>query len=251
MFSQRDRGFSAIAVIPARYASTRLPAKPLADIHGKPMIQWVYEQAEKARSIDQVWVATDDERIMQRVRDFGGQAILTSPEIQTGTLRVAAVADQIDGDIFVNVQGDEPLIEPEMIDRAVELVRSGRFPMGTAMTAIRDEGELDNPTVVKVIADRNDRAIYFSRLPIPYSRGSRPSKGSPFACMRHLGLYVFNRRTLMRIREIPPTALEQAEVLEQLRALHDGIPIGIVEVKSISIGVDTAEDLEKVRGILV
>lgn len=240
-----------LAVIPARYASTRLPGKPLADINGKPMIQWVYERAKKAKGITKVVVATDDERIAKAVKSFGGEVVMTSPDIQSGTERVAAVADQVPADIYVNVQGDEPLIDPVAIERGLELVASGRFPMSTVMTRLETAQELHDPSVVKVLADRTGRSIYFSRLPIPYSRGPEPRGGEPFVCMRHVGLYIYDRATLMKFRALPPTQLEQAEVLEQLRALDAGIPIGITEVKFASIGVDTPEDLEKVRKLLV
>lgn len=242
-----------VAVIPARYAAQRLPGKPLSEIHGKPMIQWVYEQARKARRVHQVIVATDDQRIRQALLNLGAPGAdvrMTDPALASGTDRVAAVADLVPADVYVNVQGDEPLIEPETIDAAVELVSSGRFPMGTAMTALESEQELRNPAVVKVVADRLGRAMYFSRHPIPYSRGELPARGQPWVCHRHLGLYVYARETLMRFRDLPPSPLEKAEVLEQLRALSDGIPIGITEVKSRSFGIDTPEDLERVRNIL-
>jgi 3-deoxy-manno-octulosonate cytidylyltransferase (CMP-KDO synthetase) len=242
---------SVVIVIPARYSSTRLPVKPLADICGKPMVQWVYERSRKARGVIQTLVATDDERIAQVVRDFKGEVILTSPEIQSGTDRVAAVADRIPADIYVNVQGDEPLIDPVAIEKAIDLVSSGKFPMGTVMTPIRDASELSDPSVVKVISDRNERAIYFSRFPIPYSRGTVPSHIQDYACKRHVGLYVYEKEALMAFRKLPPSAIEKGEVLEQLRALENGIPIGIREVDFTSIGVDTPEDLEKVRRILV
>jgi 3-deoxy-manno-octulosonate cytidylyltransferase (CMP-KDO synthetase) len=241
---------TVIAVIPARYASTRLPAKILADIHGKPMVQWVYERTKQAKGVDEVYVATDDERIAQAVKGFGGKAVMTSTDLQSGTDRVAAVADQVAGDIFVNVQGDEPLMDPRAIEEAVELVRSGRFSMSTVMSPLKTEAELNDPSVVKVIADRLGRAIYFSRHPIPYSRGPKPVAGEQFVCKRHVGLYVYDRATLMRFRGLPPSPLEKAEVLEQLRALADGIPIGITEVDFLSIGVDTPEDLERVRQAL-
>jgi 3-deoxy-manno-octulosonate cytidylyltransferase (CMP-KDO synthetase) len=240
-----------ILVIPARYASTRLAAKPLADIHGKPMIQWTYEGSKKAKGISQVVVATDDERIAQAVKAFGGDVVMTSPELQSGTDRVAAVADQIPGDVYVNVQGDEPLIDPRAIEEGVKLVTSGRFPLGTVMTPFRDAQELTDPSVVKVIFDHHGRAIYFSRHPIPYSRGPIPARPQDYACRRHVGLYVYRRETLMQFRSLPASPIEKAEVLEQLRALENGIPIGITEVDFTSIGVDTAEDLEKVRRLLV
>jgi 3-deoxy-manno-octulosonate cytidylyltransferase (CMP-KDO synthetase) len=239
-----------LAVIPARYASVRLPAKPLADIHGKPMIQWVYERARAARAVDRVVVATDDERIMKVVAGFGGEAILTSPEIASGTDRVAAVADEIDADIYVNIQGDEPLMESEAVTQAVSLVSSGRFRMGTVMTPMSDPADLANTAVVKVIADAHDRAIYFSRYPIPYSRGPAPVFGGAFACRRHVGLYTYTKDCLYRIRSLPQSAVEKGEMLEQLRAMEDGIAIGIKEVNFTSIGVDTPEELEKVRQIL-
>jgi 3-deoxy-manno-octulosonate cytidylyltransferase (CMP-KDO synthetase) len=242
---------SVILVIPARYGSTRLAAKALADIHGKPMIQWTYERSRKARGIDQVLVATDDERIASVVKKFGGDVIMTSSSIQSGTDRVAAVADQVPAEIYINVQGDEPLIEPQAIESALELVKSGRFPMGTVMTSIRDRSELNDLSVVKVITDSTGRALYFSRLPIPYSRGPLPQVGEKWACYRHVGLYVYRRETLMEFRKLPPSPLEKAEILEQLRALENGISIGITEVDFTSIGVDTQEDLEKVRRILV
>ncbi|OFZ20888.1 MAG: hypothetical protein A2X94_05110 [Bdellovibrionales bacterium GWB1_55_8] len=244
-----------VAVIPARFASTRLPGKPLADIHGKPMIQWVYERTKKARGIDLVVVATDDERVARAVEGFGGRAMITSPDLASGTDRVAAVADAIPAKIYVNVQGDEPLMAPEAVEAAVELVRSGRFPMSTVMTPLRTRAELEDPSVVKVLADRTGRSIYFSRLPIPYSRGpqpvAEPDGTADFICRRHVGLYVYTRETLFQFRSLPPSAIEQGEVLEQLRAVHHGIPIGITEVDFTSIGVDTPDDLEKVRKILV
>jgi 3-deoxy-manno-octulosonate cytidylyltransferase (CMP-KDO synthetase) len=242
--------FQVVSVIPARYGSTRLLAKPLADINGKPMIQWVYERSAKARGISRVIVATDDERISSAVKKFGGEVMMTSPSINSGTDRVWAVAQEVSGDIFVNVQGDEPLIEASAVEAGVELVTSGRFPMGTVMTPLKNEEELREPSVVKVIADKTGRAIYFSRHPIPYSRGPLPQAGEEFVCRRHVGLYIYTRETLKKFSALPPSALERAEVLEQLRAMDAGIPIGITEVDFTSIGVDTAEDLEKVRQIL-
>jgi 3-deoxy-D-manno-octulosonate cytidylyltransferase len=240
----------ALAVIPARYGSTRLPAKPLADIHGKPMIQWVYERAKKAKSISQVIVATDDHRVADVVRSFGGEVMMTSPDIQSGTDRVAAVADQIKADVYVNVQGDEPLMIAEAIDQAVELITSGKFTMGTIMTPMKDPSDLTNLAVVKVIADKTGRSLYYSRHPIPYSRGEAPGTNGNFVCRRHVGLYTYTPETLFRIRSLPVSALEKAEMLEQLRAMEDGIAIGISELDFLSIGVDTPEELEKVRTLL-
>jgi 3-deoxy-manno-octulosonate cytidylyltransferase (CMP-KDO synthetase) len=238
-----------IIVIPARYASTRLPGKPLAEIAGKPMIQWVYERARKAQSIREVWVATDDTRIVQAVERFGGKVMMTSPDLPSGTDRVAAVADQIQADYYVNVQGDEPLISVEAIDTCVRLIVSRGFAMSTVMTPFKTSEELTNPNVVKALVDRNERAIYFSRYPIPYSREKTPAQG-PFACQRHVGLYGYRRETLFQLRSLPVSPLEKGESLEQLRALENGISIGIAQVEFESIGVDTPEDLERVRAIL-
>lgn len=247
-----------LAVIPARYASTRLPGKPLAKIHGKPMIQWVYERTKLAQGLDSVIVATDDERVASAVRGFGGKVLLTATDLHSGTDRVAAVAEQIKADVYLNVQGDEPLIEPEVVEKAAELVTSGRFEMGTVMTPLTDGADLKSPSVVKVLADRNERAIYFSRLPIPYSSSQSISTESldfnpclcHFVCRRHLGIYAYSRQILFRLRSLPPSPIEKAEMLEQLRALEDGIAIGVAEVFSKSIGVDTPEDLERVKLIL-
>ncbi len=240
-----------LAVIPARYASTRLPGKPLSDIRGKPMIQWVYERTKRARGLAGVVVATDEERIVAAVKGFGGDVVMTSPELASGTDRVAAVADQRAADIYVNVQGDEPMIDPVAIEKTLDLVTSRRFSMATVMTPMRDPADLANPAVVKVVADKTGRALYFSRHPIPYSRQAAPASGEPFVCRRHVGLYVYTRETLFRIRTLTPSAMERAESLEQLRAMEDGIAIGVTEVDFLSIGVDTPEELEKVRKALV
>jgi 3-deoxy-manno-octulosonate cytidylyltransferase (CMP-KDO synthetase) len=245
-----SKDMKVLAVIPARYASTRLPAKPLADIHGKPMIQWVYERTSLAQGLTQVVVATDDQRIFDAVKKFGGEVLMTSPELQSGTDRVAAVADLLQADIYVNVQGDEPLIEPTVIEKAVELVATARYSFATVMSPLKTKEELENPAVVKVVADRQGRALYFSRYPIPYSRGPLPAPGESFACRRHVGLYVYTREILSQLRSLVPSPLERAELLEQLRAMEAGIAIGIAEVNFTSIGVDTPEELEKVRRIL-
>ena len=245
-----------IAVIPARYASTRLPAKPLADIHGKPMIQWVYERVKKSRAVDQVIVATDDTRILEKVKSFGGECLMTSDSCQSGTDRVAEVATKIPGDIYVNVQGDEPLMSSRAIELAVGLVTSGRFKMSTVATPIQGPKDLTDLSVVKVIVDQSGRAIYFSRLPIPYTRVESPKtehtegNPSPYLCKRHVGLYVYDKATLAQFASWPITDLERAESLEQLRALHHGLPIGVADSDFLSIGVDTPEDLEKVRSLL-
>lgn len=239
-----------IGVIPSRYAATRLPGKPLLDLCGKPLIQWVYERALQSRKINELYVATDDERIARVIEDAGGRAILTDPGLPSGTDRVAAVARQVEGDIFVNIQGDEPLIDPAAIDQAIDWVVSKRCEMATLRVPLRSQDELHNAAVVKVIQDRNGRAIYFSRYPIPYSRQTEPFSGESFASGRHVGLYVYSREALFRLQGLPPSTLEKGESLEQLRALQDGISIGVVESDFVSIGVDTPEELEKAREIL-
>ncbi len=199
-------------------------------------------------------VATDDPRIEETVRRFGGEAMMTSPDLQSGTDRVAAVADAVPADVYVNVQGDEPLMEPAAIEAAAKLVTSGQFKMATVMTPMRDAADLENMAVVKVIADKHGKAMYFSRYPIPYSRQKTPVKGpdgsESFVCRRHVGLYAYTRDTLFRIRSLPPSAIERGESLEQLRAMEDGISIGITEIDFTSIGVDTPEELELVRKLI-
>jgi 3-deoxy-manno-octulosonate cytidylyltransferase (CMP-KDO synthetase) len=233
-----------IGVIPARYQSTRLPGKPLQTIAGKPMIQWVYEGAAQSRLIDEVWVATDDERIMQAVEGFGGRAVMTSATHQTGTDRLAEVAAGHPCDLVVNIQGDEPLIQGAIIDQVVQpLIEDPSIPMGTAMTKETDPEALRDPSVVKVVPDGNGFAMYFSRSLIPY-----PRKEGDF--YRHIGLYVYRRDFLLKFHTLPAAPAEIMESLEQLRALHHGYRIKITEVNGRFIGVDTPEDLAAVRKIL-
>ena len=216
------------------------------------MIQWVYERASRSRLAAETWVATDDVRIEQVIRGLGGRCLMTPVEgIRSGTDRVACLADQVAGDVFVNVQGDEPAIEPETIDAAIELVTSNRFEMATAMTRFETVSEVRSPAAVKVIADHAGRAIYFSRLPIPYGRLDLPDDSAQLRCFRHLGLYTYRRETLFRIRDLPPSRLEEAEMLEQLRALEAGISIGVAEVQSRSFGIDTPDDLERARRMAI
>jgi len=244
-----------IAIIPARYGSTRLNGKPLLDIAGKPMIQWVYERAKKASFINDVIAATDDKRVFDAVRYFGGKVIMTSPEHRTGTDRIAEAAGGLNADIIVNVQGDEPLIEPEMIDEAIRpLVDDSELYMATLKTKI-DEDEMNNPNVVKVATDKNNFALYFSRYPIPYVREQenppippleRGGKGG-LGHYKHIGLYAYRRDFLLKFAQMKPTPLEEVEKLEQLRVLENGYKIKVVETRYNSIGVDREEDLEKVR----
>jgi 3-deoxy-manno-octulosonate cytidylyltransferase (CMP-KDO synthetase) len=238
---------AAVAIIPARYHSTRLPGKALADIGGHPMIELVYRRAAAARSVSSVIVATDDERIFRAVEAFGGAARMTSTSHVSGTDRLAEVAAGLECDVVVNVQGDEPLIEPEMIDEAVApFAADPALMMSTLRRRIDDPAELRNPNVTKVVVDRDDYALYFSRAPIPFVRD-----GSPAApAWRHVGLYAYRRDCLLRLATLPPTALERSEALEQLRALEYGIRIKALETAFDSIGVDTPDDLDRVRRLV-
>lgn len=242
------------AIIPARYASTRFPGKPLAEILGKPMIQWVYERTLRSTRVDRVIVATDDERIYRAVAAFGGEAWMTSPDHPTGTDRLAEVALAIDTDLVVNVQGDEPLIDPRMIDlAATPLMDDATIPMGTLMTPLASVAEFLNPNVVKVVVDRQGFALYFSRAPIPHPRDHAQTLTEHFAelaARKHIGLYVYRREFLLAYPKLPATPLENTEKLEQLRALEHGYRIRVVETDLVSQGVDTPDDLEQVKALL-
>lgn len=240
---------SVVAVIPARFESTRLPGKPLADIAGKPMIQRVYERAAAASGIDRVVVATDDERVRETVTSFGGDAIMTSTSHQTGTDRIAEAVSEIDAEIVVNVQGDLPLLDPDNVAAAVAPMLDDReLPMTTLMTPIRDRAELANPNVVKVVTDDRGYALYFSRAPIPYRRDD--NSGDTVVARRHIGLYVYRREFLLTFAGLAPTPLEQAEKLEQLRALEHGYRVKVVEIVEAGAEVDTPADLDKVRKLI-
>ncbi|MBW3624162.1 MAG: 3-deoxy-manno-octulosonate cytidylyltransferase [Armatimonadetes bacterium] len=228
-----------VALIPARYASTRFPGKPLLDLLGKPMIQWVYERASAAPGIDEVIVATDDERIAAAVRGFRGRVEMTSPEHPTGTDRLAEVAAQLDAEIVVNVQGDEPTLNPACITQAVApLLEDSALPMSTLRAVLPPE-DLPNPNVVKVVVDRNDRALYFSRASIPYLRAG----GDPTLAFKHIGLYAYRREFLLQYARLEPTPLERSETLEQLRALEHGYAIAAPLTDWNPISIDTPEDV--------
>jgi len=236
-----------VAIIPARFASTRFPGKPLADIDGRPMIEHVYRRATLASSVSRVIVATDDLRIATTVIAFGGEVKLTRADHPSGTDRLAEVAAKLDCDIVVNVQGDEPLIDPGAIDEAVAAFADPAVLISTLYRRITDPAELKNPNIVKIAIDRGGFALYFSRAPIPYVRD--PRGGWP-PMYRHIGLYAYRRNALMVLAALEPTPLERAEALEQLRALEHGIRIKTVETAYDSFGVDTPEDLEQVRRLL-
>jgi 3-deoxy-manno-octulosonate cytidylyltransferase (CMP-KDO synthetase) len=242
-----------IAIIPARYGSTRYPGKALAMIKGKPMIQWVYERTKQSKLVSRVVVATDDERIRQAVASFGGEAMMTSPAHATGTDRIAEVAGKLECDIVVNVQGDEPLIRPEMIDQAIApLAEDPSIPMGTLCKKIENRDEAFDPNVVKVVFDKNGYALYFSRAPIPWDRDRWAGKSSlreltlDGPLYKHVGLYVYRREFLLQYARMSPTALEGAEKLEQLRALEHGFRIKTVVTEHESFGVDIPDDLGKI-----
>jgi 3-deoxy-manno-octulosonate cytidylyltransferase (CMP-KDO synthetase) len=242
-----------VAVIPARYASQRLPGKPLVDLLGKPMIQRVYEQAKRARLLDRVVVATDHQRIVGVVQAFGGDVIMTSADIKSGSDRVAAVARVIDGDIFVNVQGDEPLIAPDMIDQAVRVVLDDlKAQVGTLAKKIDSLADLQNPSVVKVVVGPDSNALYFSRSTIPFVRDEADQKKwlTHQTFLKHIGIYVFRKEFLLKYSQLRESPLERAERLEQLRILEHGFHIKVGITNYDSIPIDTKEDVEKVIRLL-
>lgn len=243
-----------VAIIPARYGSTRLPAKPLVDLCGKPMIQRVVGQAQRCGLINRVIVATDDERIASAVRSFGGEVAMTNAEIRTGTDRIAAVAESLpDADIIVNVQGDEPLIAPQMIDEAIRpVINDTSLQAATIVKRITDPDELKNPNTVKVVLDGDGNGIYFSRSPIPHLRENVPVEQWLLrqTYYKHFGLYVFRRNFLLKFSQWPESALEKAEKLEQLRIIEHGHRIRAVVTEYDSFPVDTPDDAERLRQII-
>jgi 3-deoxy-manno-octulosonate cytidylyltransferase (CMP-KDO synthetase) len=239
-----------IGVIPARYASVRFPGKVLADICGKPMIQRVFEQASKSRILDKILVATDSKEVFIRVNDFGGQAVMTSVKCQSGTDRIAEAVKQIKCDLVVNIQGDEPLISPEVIDLAIRpLVKDKNIPMGTAVSRITDKKQLFDHNVAKVVLDKNNFALYFTRAVIPASK-VKVMDLKKQVYYKHIGLYVYRKEFLLKFASMPPTGLEKIESLEQLRALENGYCIKAVVTDYNSLSVDIPEDLEKIKRIL-
>ncbi len=234
-----------VAIIPARLAATRLPDKPLVDIAGKTMIQRVWEQARRARGIDEVLVATPDERIRDAVGAFGGRAVMTSHLHRSGTDRLAEATATLDAEVIVNVQGDEPLIDPSSIERAVAPFLSEPGVNMTSLMCLCPEEERESPATVKVVAGSNGNALYFSRARIPF-----PRTGAGAEVMQHIGLYAYRRNFLLEYARLEPTPLEMAESLEQLRVLEHGYTIRMVQVEQAPLSVDTAEDLARVRAIL-
>ena len=244
------------AIIPSRFGSSRFPGKPLAVLAGKPLVAWVVEAVKKARGFDEVLVATDDERIVRAVEEHGGKAVMTPSELPSGTDRVACAArnflgrDFDDDDILVNVQGDEPLIDPALVDALVEKLKGdARWSMATAVTPIASADDLNAKSVVKVVLDRDDGALYFSRLPIPCNRDAEPDVAGGLY-VRHLGIYAYRGEFLKRYIAERPCALEETEKLEQLRALWMGAKIAVVRTNDKGVGVDTPEDAERVAKLL-
>lgn len=238
-----------VVVIPARYGSTRLPGKPLVSLAGKPMIQRVYERAKLAQRVNRVIVATDDDRILKAVQEFGGEARMTRHDHRTGTERVAEVAAHETGDIFVNVQGDEPLLDPAAVDTAVgALLEEPQAAIATVATPIRTPGDIMDPNVCKVVLDFDENALYFSRAPIPWVRDTGGHVQARH--LKHLGLYVFRRDALLEYPTLPQGELERIEQLEQLRWLENGWKIRVAEVQHDAISVDVPEDVARVESLL-
>ena len=237
----------AIGIIPARYMSTRFEGKVLADLAGKPMVQHVYEMAKKSKMLNDLIIAADDERVIRAVKDFGGKAILTSTDQPTGTDRLGEVVNSIDVKIIVNIQGDEPFVHHTMIDDLVSIMLDdASINMATVIKKIENKDDIINPNVVKVVKDKKDNAIYFSRSPIPFER-ARPAK----EFYKHLGLYAYTKDFLFTFTNLPKSELEIVESLEQLRALEHGYKIKTIETKFETVGVDTPEDLEKAKKMLL
>ncbi|MCY9023227.1 3-deoxy-manno-octulosonate cytidylyltransferase [Priestia megaterium] len=234
-----------IAVLPARYGSSRFPGKPLALINNKPMIQHVYERVKKVPNLDKVVVATDNKKIYDAVLSFGGEVVMTKDTHESGSDRMAEVSKLIDGDIFLNVQGDEPLIDERLIAEIVEQSKQHSNYVITAKKAIDSEEDIENPNVVKVITNQNKEAIYFSRSPIPYNRSDKK-----VTYYKHLGIYCYPKHILQEFVKLPKSQYEEVEMLEQLRLLENGYEMKVLETTYDSIGVDTPEDITKIENLL-
>ena len=238
-----------VGIIPARYHSTRLEGKPLADIHGRPMIQWVYENVKKAKNLDDVLVATDDVRILEAVQRFGGKAVMTSRDHATGTDRIAEVVETLDVEIVINVQGDEPFVTPAMVNEvAAPLLADKDIPMSTLMHEV-GEAEFQDPNRVKVVTDVFGFALYFSRSLIPY-----PRRQEGVCLFGHIGIYGYRKDFLQKLTKMSPTPLERAESLEQLRVIENGFKLKVIQTAAegyIPLSIDTGEDLERARKLLL
>jgi 3-deoxy-manno-octulosonate cytidylyltransferase (CMP-KDO synthetase) len=251
---------TSVGIIPARYAASRFEGKVIANIGGKTMIQHVWERAKKAHSLDDLIVAADDDRIIKVVESFGGKAVFTSKSHPSGTDRLREIANPLDVDIVVNIQADEPLLHHSMIDNLVDtMCQDKNIVMASLMRKLDSISDLENPNIVKVVVDKNNFALYFSRSPIPFLR-DRQQECPEYGDLRHLtgklkfykhiGLYAYTKDFLFTFANLPQSSLEQCEKLEQLRALENGYKIMMVETKYDTIGVDTSEDLDRARAML-
>jgi 3-deoxy-manno-octulosonate cytidylyltransferase (CMP-KDO synthetase) len=232
----------AAGIIPVRYQSTRFPGKPLALILGKPLIQWVYEGAQEAKLLDRIIIATDDKRIFQAANKIGAEAVMTSADHSSGTERVAEAATRVDASIIVNIQGDEPLVKGAMLDALVKVLLDSSIPMATLMARVDDMALLQERDIVKVVADKEGNALYFSRSPLPYQ--------APDYFFQHIGIYSYRRDFLLNFHLLPPSRLEKIERLEQLRVLENGLRIKMVEISRPTLSVDTPQDIIKVEKFL-
>ncbi|MCF7908675.1 MAG: 3-deoxy-manno-octulosonate cytidylyltransferase [Candidatus Omnitrophica bacterium] len=243
-----DIATKVIGVIPARYESTRLSHKLLRNLKGKPLIQWTWEAAKEAHQLDELIIACDHSELKNCAESFGAQVVLTSPAQPSGTDRIAEAVSDLDVKIVVNIQADEPLIHPSIIDNLVqEMLANPDISMTTAKTRIDQDQEINNPNAVKVVCDKDGWAIYFSRFAIPYYRGQSTDRNY----YKHLGIYAYTKDFLYTFKNLEPSALEKAEKLEQLRVLESGYRIKVIETKFNSWGVDTEEDLQQVERILI
>ncbi|MGB3851646.1 MAG: 3-deoxy-manno-octulosonate cytidylyltransferase [Tunicatimonas sp.] len=242
---------STVVIIPARLASLRLPNKVLLDLHGKPMIQRVYEQAQQATTIAQVYVATDSTEIRDACARFTDRIIMTRADHPSGTDRLAEAAAELDTSVVINVQGDEPFIDPAVIDQLAACLHAADVPMASAAFRIRSVADFRDPALVKVVVDEQQRALYFSRAPVPYPRqlnlSGLQTLPDDFRAYGHLGIYAYRKDFLLHYASLPPTYLEQTERLEQLRVLENGYSLRIIEAPRPSLGIDTPEDLVKAR----
>jgi 3-deoxy-manno-octulosonate cytidylyltransferase (CMP-KDO synthetase) len=244
--TESGKDLRIVGMIPSRLAATRLPNKPLLEIAGKPMIQWVYERAMGSKLLSEVLVATPDDEIRRCVESFGGKVVLTSHTHRSGTDRLCEAVRKHGGDLIVNIQGDEPLLDSDTIDKLIGVMLDlPDAPMGSLMCRISDEQEVNDPAVVKVVTDRSGNALYFSRARIPFPRNAGES-----SVYKHIGIYAYRRHCLLALSALEQTPLERSESLEQLRALENGFRIKMVETESSPVSVDTPEDLERVRRLL-
>lgn len=244
---------AAVGIIPARYGSTRFPGKPLALIAGKPMIQRVYENAVKAKLLTEVIIATDDKRIADLAESIGAKFVMTDTGIPTGTERVAAAAENSDADIILNIQGDEPLVPPELLDELVStLIQNPDIPVCTPVTRIKSQNDLTDPNQARVVFDNNNRALYFTRSVIPFNRDIEEKSNwlQETEYWKHIGIYCFRKDFLFKFVKLPESRLEKAEKLEQLRFLENGYQVNVVKTNYSPVCVDVPDDIQKVELII-